>query len=97
MFTARAAEIFFLWGYMRSVTSADFLFTDSFASRPESVLERLFSLPDPWRENFLRYIAARAGAGNDGLPAREEVLAYLEADPELCREVRLMLYAWTKR
>lgn len=80
---------------MRFVTGADSLFTD-FSSRPESVTERLAALSEPWRGNFLRYIAERVGRDGQA-PSLEEVREWLAADPVLCRHVRLLLYEWTKR
>ncbi len=82
---------------MRSATSAEPLsITSSFTSNPKSVAARVFALDEPWRGNFLAYIAAQMGR-NGNEPSEEELAAWLAEDPVLCRHVRLLLYVWTKR
>lgn len=66
--------------------------------REEAVIERIRALDEPWRERLLRYIAARAGAetaGDAGLEL-EKVRQWLEKDPVLCRDVKLILHEWSR-
>ena len=66
------------------------------AGTMDSLTEDLFSLDEPWRDRFLRLVAARATMWTeDGQqPTPEEVTAWFEADPSLRRRISLLLYLW---
>jgi hypothetical protein len=64
----------------------------------EVLVEDLYSLREPWRGRFLNLVAHLAtGNGGDGrAPGREQLANWLWADPRLCREVKLLLDAWSR-
>jgi len=67
-------------------------------NRVESLVEAIFSLKEPWRGRFLILGADQAtnGAWNGTQPGREEMMAWLGADPVLYQQVKLLLNAWRR-
>jgi hypothetical protein len=61
----------------------------------ELLAESLFSLPDPWRDRFLVFVAQRAlGQAWDGhLPTEREISGWLDRDG-LRKTIVLMLNRW---
>jgi len=62
----------------------------------EALVDALFSLDEPWRGRFLDLVAEMATGGewNEHAPSREQVLAWLESDVRLYRDIALMLNTW---
>jgi hypothetical protein len=67
-------------------------------ARVEFLVERLFSLQEPWRGRFLELVADQAGGAllRGRTPAPEDVAAWLRADPALHWQVTQMLNAWQR-
>ena len=67
-------------------------------TQTDELIRTLFSLEEPWRSRFLDLVANLAtNSPWDGCPpTREEVTAWLSADLDLYREVRLLLDAWLR-
>ena len=66
--------------------------------KAKSLTDALFSLEEPWQGRFLELVANLATSGDwDGQrPTQKEVAAWLSADLELYREVKLLLHAWQR-
>ena len=66
--------------------------------KAESLIEALFSLEEPWRGRFLNLVANLATRWTwDGRrPTQEEIIAWLRADRDLYRGVKLLLDAWPR-
>ncbi len=64
--------------------------------RAELLTADVFSLDEPWRSRFLDLIANMAThwRGSAQQPTREEVAAWLGANPALCQQVKLLVGAW---
>jgi hypothetical protein len=64
----------------------------------ESLTDGLFYLEEPWRGRFLDLVAnlATSWAWPGGQPTREEVTAWLGADPNLYQRVWSLLQAWPR-
>jgi hypothetical protein len=67
-------------------------------TQADELIRILFSLEEPWQSRFLDLVANLATNSTwDGQPpTREEVMAWLSADLDLYREVRLLLEAWLR-
>ena len=80
-------------GYARLAWS---LLLPTAKSKAKSLTDALFALEEPWQSRFLNLVANLATSATwDGRqPTREEVLAWLSADLDLYREVKLLLEAW---
>jgi hypothetical protein len=67
-------------------------------TQTDVLIRALFSLEEPWRSRFLDLVANLATNSTwDGRPpTREEVTAWLSADLDLYREVKLLLDAWLR-
>ena len=66
--------------------------------KARSLAEALFSLDEPWQGRFLDLVAnlATNSVWDGRRPTREEVLVWLNADSDLCQEVKLLLDAWRR-
>jgi hypothetical protein len=66
--------------------------------KAKSLTNALFSLDEPWQGRFLNLVAdlATNSAWDGRRPTRKEVMAWLGADLELYREVKLLLDAWQR-
>ncbi len=62
----------------------------------EAIVDRMFSLGEPWCERFLLFTAKIAtGEQRDvGLPDRREVAVWLRDDPRLQKFIKTLLRAW---
>jgi hypothetical protein len=62
----------------------------------EPLTEALFSLEEPWQSRFLNLVAnlATKWSWNGQRPTREEIIGWLNVDPELYRGIKLLLDTW---
>lgn len=62
----------------------------------ETLTDALFCLDEPWRSRFLVLLArwATRGAWDGRAPQRDKVVTWLGTDPNLHREMFLLLRTW---